>query len=184
MAFLEILTRTYRRPRMLAKNKASLYRQTCADWQQTIIVDEVGRGIPWAQANLATVAPRLVGDYIWILDDDDECTRPSLVEELKVISENDPDVIMLRMDHGPLGVLPDDNRWNRRPAYGHIGVSGYVVKRQVWQAHANAWLGGCYHSDFDFINSIFTVSPDVEVFWHDVIASRVQRISEGVPEWL
>ena len=192
MTFLEVLTRTCRRPNMLAVNQLSLKAQTCTDWQQTVVIDEVGRGIGWAQANLAVVAAHLVGDYIWILDDDDECIRPSLVEELKVIAvsacavpayaENDPDVIMLRMDHGPLGVLPDDNYWNRPPAYGHIGASGYVVKRQVWQAHANAWLGGCYHSDFDFINDVWSAGP--AVYWHDVIASRIQRISEGVPEWL
>lgn len=168
------------RPNMLAKNQASIEAQSCTDWQQTLIHDEAGRGVGWAQANLSLVAPRLIGDYIWILDDDDECIRPSLVEELKAIAESKPDVIMLKMDHGPLGVLPDGGYWNRRPSYGHIGASGYVVKREVWQRHANIWLNGLYYTDFQFIDDIFNANP--AVYWHDVIASRVQRISEGVPE--
>lgn len=181
MTFLEVVTRTCKRPSLLANNKASLAAQTCDDFTHTIIEDVMGRGIGWAQANLVTVAPKLTGEYIWLLDDDDECIRPDLVAELHQIARAErPDVIMLRMDHGPLGVLPDNDYWGKRPAFGHVGCSAYVVKRNVWQAHANIWLNGRYYTDFEFINDVFDADP--VVYWHDVIASRVQRISEGAPE--
>jgi hypothetical protein len=73
--FLEVLTRCYRRPGLLAANQASLRAQTCADWTQTLLVDEEGRGIAWSYVNMAGYAPHLVGEYVWILDDDDLCVR-------------------------------------------------------------------------------------------------------------
>lgn len=179
--FLEILTRCYKRPRMLAVNQASLRAQTDPDWIQTLIVDDVGRGMAWAQENLAMCGPRLAGNYIWILDDDDECILPSLVADLKWIAEaRRPDVIMLKMDHAERGVLPDDPYWGDTIEAGHVGCSAYVIKRDVWQAYAWAWVPGAYDSDFNFIAAIWADQP--RVYWHNVIASRVQRISLGRPE--
>lgn len=181
MPFLEILTRCCRRPAMLAANQASLATLTSPDWTQSLLVDDVGRGIGWASQNMGAYAPHLVGDYIWILDDDDLCTCNTLVVELKAITRlYRPEVIMLRMDHGEMGVLPDITTWRLRPQLGHIGVSAYVVKRSTWQAHAGAWASARYESDFDFIDSIWRSNP--VVYWHACIASRVQRISRGMPE--
>jgi hypothetical protein len=87
---------------------------------------------------------------------------------------------MLRMDHGPLGVLPDNRHWGQPPRYGFIGVSAFVVKREVWQRHAPAFGGAQYWSDFDFISSVWRTGP--AVYWHDVVGSIVQRISNGEPE--
>jgi hypothetical protein len=179
MTFLEVVTRCYKRPQMLATNQASLEAQTCDDWRQTLIMDDVGRGMGWAQEQLAKVD--VSGRYIWILDDDDECIRPALVEELRVIAaEHNPGVIMLRMDHGKMGVKPDNGYWGKPPEGGHIGVSAYVTRRDVWQQHAGAFLSAHYASDFDFISAVFASRP--AVYWHDVVASRVQRISHGAPE--
>jgi glycosyltransferase involved in cell wall biosynthesis len=178
--FLEVLTRCYKRPAMLAANQESLRRQTSGDWIQTVLVDDLGRGVAWANQRLGAYAPMLAGDYVWVLDDDDLCTRPTLVAELQSIVANyAPDVIMLRMDHGPLGVLPDDSYWQAAPERGQIGISAFVVRRALWQRHADAWLPN-YDSDYDFIAEVL---EDTEhVIWHDVIASRVQRISHGEPE--
>lgn len=176
---LEVLTRCYKRPRMLAANQASLDAQTDDDWQQTLLVDDVGRGIAWSYQNLAAYAPNLEGDYIWLLDDDDVCIHPTLFAELRVIAEaHSPDVIFVRMDHGERGVLPNEC-WGCEPKHGDIGCSAYVVRRQVWQAHAKHF-GAHYAGDFDFIRAIWNSKPTI--FWHDVIASRVQRISRGATE--
>jgi len=180
-SFLEVLTRYYKRPEMLERNEASLEAQTCDDWEQTLLIDNIGRGIGWSVENLGRYASQLTGRYIWILDDDDECIRPTLVAELKEIAGRcDPDVIMLRMDHGPRGVLPEPGFWESKPQLGHIGISAFVVKREVWQANAGAWIPGAYHSDFIFIAAVFAVRP--AVYWHNVIASQVQRVSLGKPE--
>jgi len=182
MAFLEVLTRCYKRPKMLALNQASLSALTSGDWTQTLLHDEIGRGVGWSYHNLARYAPHLRGEYIWILDDDDLCTHLRLIEDLKSISQqNAPQVIFVRMDHGaPIGRLPDDAHWGQRPAWQHIGVSAFIVRRRVWQQHASIMLAGHYGSDFDFISAIWAARP--RVYWHDVVAAQVQRISEGQPE--
>lgn len=179
--FLEIITRCYKRPEMLQRNIASLKTQTNGDFIQTFLVDNEGRGVGWAQENMANYAPQFTGRYIWILDDDDMCTRDTLVSELMAIDHvHDPDLIMVRMDHGSRSILPDNRHWEQSPEHGFIGCSAYIVKREVWQAHAAAWFPGTYYSDFNFIKSIFDSEP--RIFWHDVIASKVQKISLGTPE--
>lgn len=179
--FLEILTRCFRRPTLLAVNQASLDALTDDDWQQTLLVDERGRGIAWTHRFFAEYAPQLDGEYIWILDDDDQCIYPDLVHDLKaIVQAHDPDVIMLRMNHGPRGILPPDNLWRVRPRCGLVGCSAYVVRRSVWQAHASAWWSGRYTSDYDFINAVW--KGGASFHWHDVIASAVQQIGLGQPE--
>lgn len=180
--FLEVLTRTFnQRPRMLTNNIESLMNQDCPDWLQTILSDEEARGVAWAQENMANYSTHLQGEYIWILDDDDMAIHPALVCELKDIArEHQPDVIMVKMDHKERGVLPDSAHWGKPPVHGFIGCSAYIVKRELWQAHAGAFLPGTYSSDFTFIKSIFDSEPSI--YWHDVIASQVQRIGLGKPE--
>lgn len=146
--------------------------------------DEVGRGVGWANGQLADFSQFLEGDYIWILDDDDLCIRPTLFKELNDIAEeHGPDVIMLKMDHGPRGILPDPATWGKRPAKARVGCSAFVVKKEIWQKHAEAWRTANYSSDFDFINSIFD-EKGISVYWHDVVASRVQMIGLGQPQGL
>lgn len=180
MPFLEVLTRCYKRPIMLAVNRTSMETQICRDWHQTLLPDDVGRGIGWAHENMALYAPFLVGEYIWILDDDDECIMPEFVGGLREIAAiNDPDVIFVRMDHGSGRILPT-RYWGQAPVCGEIGVSAFVVRRALWQAHVRAMIPGKYTSDYEFIKSIWESTPTV--FWWDVIASRVQRQSLGEAE--
>lgn len=179
MPFLEVLTRVYKRPKMLAHNVASLEAQSDQDFTQTFLVDDEGRGIGWSYVNMAAYAPNLVGDYIWILDDDDMAVSQTFVADLKSIVEaHNPDVIMVKMDHGKRGILPSVC-WQRKPEIGGIGCSAFVVKRHIWQRHSK-FLGNNYAGDFDFIHSIF--SWDYRFYWFDCIASKVQKISLGVPE--
>lgn len=112
---------------------------------------------------------------MWILDDDDECTHPLLADLERITTERPGvGVVMVRMDHGAeLGILPDEMVWGQRPVCGHLGISSYIVKRDLWMAHRGAWLSLRYSSDFDFIDSVFAARP--AVIWHDVIASRTQR---------
>ena len=190
--FLEVLTRCYKRPAMLAANVASLQAQTDADWTQTFLVDDVGIGINATHERMAAHAPRLVGDYVWILDDDDLCTCPTLAADLKrIAAEHDPDVIMLKMDHGDGRILPDAATWGDGPACSRIGCSAYVVRRALWQTHASAMVPGWYGSDFSFINSVFGNNPALglapwlpqpRIYWHDCVASMVQVQSFGKAE--
>jgi len=181
MPFLEVLTRTFnKRPVSLAANQASLRAQTDPDWIQTLLIDHEWRGIACSHRNMADYAPHVVGDYIWILDDDDRCILPTLVAELKFIAADcDPDVIFVKMQH-IAGVMPDDDHWGYQPMIGTIGVSAFVVRRSVWQAHADAMKPGRYISDYDLIRSIWQSGPSM--YWHDVVASEIQRVGLGQAE--
>jgi len=177
--FLEVITRCYRRPTMLRENIASLIQQTDRDYQQVLLHDTIGRGVAWANGQLAQYTPE--HSYVWILDDDDMCIRPELIAELKAIAaEHEPDVIMMRMDHQSRGVLPDGDYWGKPPAIAHVGCSAYVVSLGTWMDHRDAWRNGGYSADHSFIADVFAAEP--RVYWHDVIASKVQRISLGEPE--
>jgi len=177
--FLEVITRCYRRPNMLCENIASLQRQTDRDYQQVLLHDTVGRGVAWANEQLAHYTPE--HEYVWVLDDDDMCVRRELIAELKAVAaEHTPDVIMVRMDHAERGILPDDGYWCNPPAIAHVGCSAYVVSRDTWMEHRDAWQNGGYSADHSFIADVFAAEP--RVYWHDVIASKVQRISLGEPE--
>jgi hypothetical protein len=179
MPFLEVLTRTYKRPKMLAINEASMRAQTDRDFTHTLLNDPEGRGIRWSYTNLASYAPFLVGEYIWILDDDDMCVSQTLIADLKeIVKAHSPAAIMVKMDHGERGILPSVC-WQRQPEIGGIGCSAFVVKRQVWQKHARFFTAN-YAGDFDFIDSIF--ARDYDIYWFDCVASKVQKISYGAAE--
>lgn len=179
MTTLEIITRCYKRPTMLAVNQASLARQTCDDWTQTLLVDDVGMGVVAANARLADFTP--TGRYVWALDDDDHCVYDMLVEDVRTIADrHDPDVIFVRFDHGPFGVLPYPGLWRSRPLCGNIGGSGVIVRRDVWMAQRVHWTTGRYETDFDFVEAVYNHAKCV--YWHDVIAGQVQRISRGAVE--
>ena len=181
MPFLEILTRTFGgRPRMFAAQQASLAAQTDHDFVHTVLMDGKRRGLEWATENMGAYAPQLVGDYVWVLDDDDLCILPTFVAGLKEIATlNAPDVIFVRMDHGGGRILPSA-RWGKPPRCGEIGCSAFVVCRALWQACAGAWSPGRYTSDFNFINAVWQTRP--VTYWWDVMASRVQVQSIGQSE--
>ncbi len=184
MPFLEVLTRCYKRPTWLAENQESLRRQSDPDYVQTLLVDDVGIGVARANARLADVAPMLTGDYVWVLDDDDLCTCETLVADLKRITEacrSRPAAVVVRMDHGLLGILPDVDRWwGVIPPEGCIGASALVVRRDVFVAYADWWRTQRYASDYDFTAAVMRGERDI--VWVDIVASRVQRISIGRPE--
>lgn len=179
MAFLEVITRTYKRPTMLRRCKESLPGHSPGELRHTVLNDPIGRGVGWANGRLATHTPN--ARYVWILDDDDECVHSTLLVELKrIAAQEDPELIMLRMDHGPRGVLPTVLTWGLAPVHGRIGCSAFVTRSDLWMKHRHVWAGARYYSDFEFISAAFADARNV--YWHDVVASRVQRISLGMPE--
>jgi glycosyltransferase involved in cell wall biosynthesis len=175
MPFLEIVTRCYRRPKLLANNVDSITHQTDDDRVHTLLVDNDGIGVAAANAQLATFEPQ--GDYVWLLDDDDLCIYPDLVRDLKEFAGTP--AIVVRMDHGDLGVLPPKELWEQPPVEGQIGCSALVTRADVWRAERAAWASGRYAADFDFASAVLNRWPSV---WLDIVASAVQRRSVGAPE--
>lgn len=181
--FFEVLTRTYKRPAMLRQNQASLAVQTDRDFVQTLIPDEVGIGVVQANARLADV--NVIGAYVWVLDDDDICLEMGLFAKLRRMIEamrEAPAAIVMRMDHGPLGVLPpvEDASWGKLPAQGRIGASALIVRRDIWYQYRDHWRSGRYEADYDFIAAV--LRNESHVVWLDLVASAVMRISRGATE--
>lgn len=178
---LEILTRhLVGRELGLAANQASLRSQTSPNWFQTLLVDEVGRGVPWANKNLGEYGPFLKGDYIWILDDDDICVDDTLVEEIESIAIlQQPSCIIVKGVIGNHGVLPEDNYWRLPPVYGHIGVSNFIIRRDIWQRYASSWperIAG----DYAFIRAVYEGEKDTDWYWYDaVVMTTPNGASQG-----
>jgi len=181
VAYLEILTRCYKRPAGLARNQASLRAQSDPDYIQTLLIDDQGIGVAAANARLASVEP--VGQYVWVLDDDDFCTDTRLIERLKMLTgtmRTAPAAVVVRMDHGELGVLPALEDWGRAPAEGGIGASALIVRADVWRHYADRWASARYASDYDFASAV--LRGETNVVWVDWVASAISRRSIGAPE--
>ena len=183
MPFLEVLTRTFMgRPNMLVANTQSIEALAGADHSHVVLVDYQQQGVAAANAALANYEP--TGSYVWVLDDDDVCVYPAMVNDLKYLSwlNGMPPAFIVRMDHGDLlGVLPDAAHWLQPPVEAGIGCSAIITRRDVWMYCRKAWASGRYASDYDFISAVWAAHAD-RIIWHNVIASRCQRISRGQPE--
>lgn len=180
MAFLQVVTRTFgRRPSALARNQGSLADLSDPDWAQTLVMDEAGRGVNWANMNLATVPA--VGDYLWMLDDDDVCVLPSLVGDLKrIVDDGRPDVIMVRAEHARLGLLPGRN-WRLAPVLRDVSTSNFIVRADVWNAYRAVFAGfDCYEADYRFVAYLW--QQGLNFYWHDVVAVYYAQNSLGAPE--
>ena len=177
---LEVVTRHIpTRPTMLARNQDSVLAMG-DNVMQTLLIDAIGRGVGWANAQLAEFEP--VGDYVWLLDDDDAAVDTTLAGWLAgAVLEQAPDLVMLRMDHGPkVGILPDAFAWKKRPVMGQFGCSSFITRAEHWRACRSAW-NTSYAADADFVRCAFDLAA--AVVWHDVVASRCQRgANHGGPE--
>ena len=164
---------------MLARNKASLAAQTCQDYEHVFLVDEAGIGI--AEANRRLSEAQISGEYVYILDDDDEIIDPNFIHDLQAIAnQHAPDVIMVRSENGESGILPTCKVWHQRPIEGRISMLNFVVKAGVFKKHAEAFAEKEFAGDFTFINEIF--QNGYTVHWHDCVVARIQKRSHGEPE--
>ena len=175
MPLLEIVTRHLpSRVEALAANQASL-QALKGDWVQTLLVDEERRGVSWANRRLAMFEP--VGKYVWILDDDDLAVYPDLVVDLRRLTlDGHQDMIMVQIDHCLLGTLPDASLWGRTPQEGHISSSSAIVRREHWIACRGAWTDR-YAGDYDFMAEAYARAW--RRVWHPVIACHIPHVSQG-----
>ena len=176
MPFLSVITRCYKRPLMLAANKHSLAAQNDPDYEQLFIVDDVGRGVGWANRALRTAEP--TGDYVMVLDDDDLLSDHNAIVEMKEAAAERPDLVIFKCHHGPLGVLPDSLVWERRPLKGHIGSCSFISRLDIWQDNIHRF-GVDEGGDYAYLHALWAIRP--RVVWLDRQLAAVQRISKGQP---
>lgn len=181
---LEIVTRhILGRPTMLAANMDSIRRMVYpadVEVKQTLLIDDVGRGMAWAQTQLAGFEP--IGDYVWLLDDDDRAICPHLAECIRDEAMQATDAVFVRVNHkAPLGILPKPAYWGRAPEEGQIGGTSVIATRALWQQCRGAWASGRYEADADFVKAVYEAADRIS--WHDCVAAECQRPqSMGAPE--
>lgn len=180
-AFLSIVTRHMTsRPRMFARQQASLQVQTDQDFEQVLIEDPIGHGLAWANAQFAVHAEGVHGAYVLALDDDDLLAEPTAIAQLKQVAHTtQADIIMFRVRRANLDVLPDNANWGGPPVAGHISGQCCIVRREVWQRHAAAW-DQPRGADYAFLTELW--QHGYQVAWHNQLLVRMQRIGHGQPE--
>lgn len=182
-----IITRCYRRPVGLRRCKLSLALQTDQDFEHVLLVDDVGIGFRAADVRLVTDAPALInGDYVYVLDDDNLIIDNSFVARIRWFAqEYDPDVIMVKSDHGRTGILPSPEVWRRRPIAGQIDTLNAIVRSEIWKRHIGV-LATCQDDarDAAFFAELF--NHGYKIRWLDKIVAMSGSLSGrgyGQVEW-
>ena len=173
MPFLSIITRCNNRPLGLYRNIESLAMQTCTDYEQVFGWDGQNRGVSWANDQLRVIGRRVRGDYVMVLDDDDMLNSPDAIATIREAAHDAPAMILWRMDHGDaLGILPDDETWQQDPRQGHIGMSCWAVRRDVWMANLHEWRPR-YEADYLWLAAVWYSLPDKR--WIDRVLTACQN---------
>ena len=177
MAFLTVVTRSYKRPQALARCVQSVACQSDPDVEHVIVHDALGRGIGWSQENLRNVP--IGGEWVYVLDDDDYLIDDRFIENLKVlVAERNPEVVFVKMDM-LWSILPPKTA--NGPLLGQIAVSCFVVKRAVWLEHVNDFQP-IYEGDYTFIRAVWDCEKRHRRAWLDRVVARVGQVSHGQPE--
>lgn len=163
---------------MLADCVASVEAQSCPDWEQVIVRDEVGIGIGGMFGEIERHTDELHGEYVYVLQDDDVIVDSEFVGGLKRFADEQgmPDVVIVRSRKGPLD-LP--MVWEAAPAMGMIDLANYVVRRDVFVRFAGCF-GQRYAGDFDFIDAVWR--SGARFAWCTRYASMAQQIGRGRSE--
>ena len=187
--FLTIITRKYgnKRPVGFHANQGSIQGQSDPDLEQIFITDEIGQGLHAANKSfsLPAVTSQVLGEYIYLLDDDDFLTYNEFISDLKLVAENQsfPDVIFFKMKiklgQLPGDIYPDALCWENKPLPARIGGSCFVVKREVFLRHV-ATFGQPRMGDFTFINEIW--ESGVHCYWWDKLCAETSKVGRGLPE--
>jgi len=178
--FLTLYTPTFKRPRQLAACMASVQAQTLAHRIQHVIdPDYEGLGVGGMFARLASRPPKVYGDYVMFLGDDDVLTEPDAVERLQAIAfeAKQPDVVIVSTEKGHHGRLPTAFG---EPVCGAIDLNCVVTRRDVWEAHVKDYGSGIYESDFSHVRAMW----DAGRRFHDATSLLVSRgaVSAGAAE--
>lgn len=170
--FLSIVTRTYQRPTLLAKCVESLKAQTDKDFEHVIVRDDVGVGIAETYRRLRT--QDVLGKYVWVLDDDNLVVDNKLIERLKNLRDENPDIVFVKAKIGGR-ILPD----TETPELAHIDMMNVIVSNDVWMRHRKDF-GARYEGDWDFIDAVSNYGYRKSRL--DGIVVLAQKISHGNPE--
>jgi len=181
--FLSIVTRHHpKRPEMFKKCLSSVDMQKDKDFEHIILLDKIGIGIAKANQMFYKYRKRVVGEYVFMLDDDDVFVTDTFVGDIKRIAKenNNPDIIFVRMLIND-SVLPSEVVWEKdHLTKCHIGTSCFVMRNNLWQENIHNFASIPTTGDFHFINSVFQKKPTM--YWQDKLYSKTLRVSRGQSE--
>jgi hypothetical protein len=178
--FLSIVTRCYKRPKMLDNNVQSLKRQMDQDYEQIFLVDEVGYGLAWANKQFHRHRDKPQGEYVLMLDDDDMLTNNHAIRIWKQAARDRPQLIMHKFDCGPWGILPTRDMWAAQyPKVTHVGTPCFLTRRDIWYEYIQEF-GAPTAGDFCYLRALWPYLASIA--WLDIIMGKVQQIGKGVPE--
>lgn len=144
--FLTLLTCAYRRPQALARNLASVARQTAvAHIEQIVLPDHVGYGWDAMYGRAAWYAQAVHGRYVTWLNDDDALVQEDVVAKLMTLTQGEPEVVIVKVRKGGV-VFP--KQCPVPPIEGNVDLGCYVLRRDVWQRHVSDY-GHRYQGDYD-----------------------------------
>jgi hypothetical protein len=178
--FVSFITRCYKRPRYLEVNRAAIRQQTDQDYEHILLIDHTGRGVDWANTQFDRYKDYVQGCWVYMIDDDDFLATPHFIADIRrIATQNNPDIMMCRVDHGRLGVLPPNDIWGYKPQSGRIGTSSVIVKAEIWKRHIHTFTTA-YDGDYCFIRTLFEMG--YRIHWHDAVVAKIHRQSRGKPE--
>ena len=177
MTFLSVVTRhLVGREALLERNQTSLRAQTDPDYQHVVIPDEIGRGVEWANAQLAARRwDHLMGEYVMVLDDDNEVTNGGFIAALKAAAHG-AGMLIWRVDIPGLGIIPPDDCWKRTPQRARIDANCAAVRRDIWLESVKAFYSA-YDADYDYLAACYKAAG--KVVWLDHVYTRAVRRSLG-----
>ena len=158
--------------------RKSLADQTCQDFEHIIIVDEVGRGIPWANRQLAERDwSDLSGQYVYILDDDN-MMMPGAIGAIKheLVAADLPALMICRVHRiqPKLRGIPKDEYWEKGPVLNTIDAGCVVVRHDLFLKAVKSYPE-IYTGDYDYILAAYTMAESVK--WYKKLIMRAQGIS-------
>ena len=138
---LTILTRAYARPAGLHRCKMSLEIQTDQDFEQIIIEDKIGQGLPWANQQIALAADKINGDWVYILDDDDFLICETFVADFKAyLKDNSVSPYEIVLVKGWILEREMPTMWETiKLDRKQIGSPNFIVSKQLFEAHCSYW---------------------------------------------
>lgn len=170
MPFMSFVTRCCKRPGPLKRCIESVKKQTSQDYEHVFLIDEIGKGYAYANAQFWLHRNKVTGKFVFLLDDDDYVIEPDFIKDIKdIVNRYAPDVIMVKMQT-EAHIFPMNNVWQKKPISGSIGTSCFVISNAIYQRHIKSFSQNC-GGDYHFIKEVF--KHGYKIFWFDKVITRI-----------
>lgn len=181
--FLTIVTRHLPNHRVdkLKANQTSITEQVSKNFEQIFIEDPKGYGMLEANKSFALVKDMIKGEYVHLLDDDDNYTSPEFTQRMEnvAIGHSYPDFIFFKnkiLTGDGDNIYPKPDCWGDIPKIARIGGSCFVVKTEIYKRMIHHFgLRRC--GDFNFLKKCFAENPTR--YWHDELFVETGSVGRG-----